>query len=618
MLREVAYERILKRQRSSFHAVAAGWLIQQNSERLSEFGGLIAEHYELAGQPEQALLYLRQAGERAAANFANREAARYFTRALSLLHPEDTRTRFELLAAQERVFDLQGAREAQAKDLETMEVLTEELSDDALRSESALRKANFARRIGDYAKASSAARDALAFAESCADISRQAESRLQLGAVLMLTGDYPAAESEFEQALALVRNAKNALSLDVEHSADLTGKLVHIEASSLRGLGLVAYRREEYEPARTYQLQSLALCREINDRRGEGLTLTNLGNAHAAVSDFSAARTCHEQALCVTREIGDRQAESKVLNNVGSVCIAQGDYPSARKYLERSLSIKREVGDRPGESTTLANLGAVARDQGDLEEALSFFQRAIDIRRAYHDRGGETMAMAGLASVLQALGDYGQAKRYGDEAVRIAVELHDKEDECYIKAQLGLLYHEIGDNDKAQALATQTIAAARSIGTREGEAAGLMCLGHAFAEHQQWEESTRAYQEALAIRRALGQHYLVTDALAGLARVSLQSGAPAEALGHVEQILSFLETGTLIGVSQSFRVRLTCYEVLHANNDQRAHLVLRTAYNLLLDRAERINDPELKRSFLETVPYNREIIDTYRRVATKA
>jgi hypothetical protein len=56
---------------------------------------------------------------------------------------------------------------------------------------------------------------------------------------------------------------------------------------------------------------------------------------------------------------------------------------------------------------------------------------------------------------------------------------------------------------------------------------------------------------------------------------------------------------------------LTSYHVLRAADDQRAAAVLEAGYKLLQERAVKISDREMRRSFLENVPSHREIIEAY-------
>ncbi len=88
LLREVAYESLLKRLRRVYHGLVADWLIERTGERggerAGEIAGLIGEHLELAGRAVEAAGYLGRAAVDAAAKFANEEAIRYYRRALAL------------------------------------------------------------------------------------------------------------------------------------------------------------------------------------------------------------------------------------------------------------------------------------------------------------------------------------------------------------------------------------------------------------------------------------------------------------------------------------------------------------------------------------------------------
>ncbi len=85
LLREVAYESVLKRVRQAYHALVAEWLIEHAGDREGEFTGLIADHLELAGKESEAYRYLVKAGQEASAKYANEEAIRFFKRTLKLL-----------------------------------------------------------------------------------------------------------------------------------------------------------------------------------------------------------------------------------------------------------------------------------------------------------------------------------------------------------------------------------------------------------------------------------------------------------------------------------------------------------------------------------------------------
>ena len=118
-----------------------------------------------------------------------------------------------------------------------------------------------------------------------------------------------------------------------------------------------------------------------------------------------------------------------------------------------------------------------------------------------------------------------------------------------------------------------------------------------------------AYSQAVCQHRELDQHHLTPEPLAGLARVALMQGNPAQARVHADEILAHLEERpALEGTWEPLRIYLTCYRVLQANGDTRARKILETAHSLLQERESRIEDEDLRRSYLENIVAHQDII----------
>jgi len=55
------------------------------------------------------------------------------------------------------------------------------------------------------------------------------------------------------------------------------------------------------KPIGSYE-QALVICREVGDRRVEGMVLNNLGRAYFDIDEVGKAIGCYEQALVISRE----------------------------------------------------------------------------------------------------------------------------------------------------------------------------------------------------------------------------------------------------------------------------------------------------------------------------
>jgi oligopeptide transport system substrate-binding protein len=113
----VTYETVLLKLRRVYHKQVACWLEVAAGKRIGEYLGLIAGHYELAGEGEKAVEYLLQAGDQARLTYACQEASGYYQRALPLLDEQGqldlaARTLMKLGLTYDLTFNFQGARQA--------------------------------------------------------------------------------------------------------------------------------------------------------------------------------------------------------------------------------------------------------------------------------------------------------------------------------------------------------------------------------------------------------------------------------------------------------------------------------------------------------------------------
>ena len=98
---EVAYERILKKQRKVLHQIVGETIEHLYKERLEEQYEFLAHHYSMSEDHDQAIKYLELAGDKAARNYSLVEARNYYMKAMGLIDAkekteEDKRKRLEI------------------------------------------------------------------------------------------------------------------------------------------------------------------------------------------------------------------------------------------------------------------------------------------------------------------------------------------------------------------------------------------------------------------------------------------------------------------------------------------------------------------------------------------
>jgi tetratricopeptide (TPR) repeat protein len=185
-----------------------------------------------------------------------------------------------------------------------------------------------------------------------------------------------------------------------------------VRANALWGAGdLAVFGQGDYAPGRLFYEESLALWRELGDKRGIAKLLNSLGVLAGNLGDQGTARARHEESLLIRREWGDQREIAVSLNNLGRVAYRQGDYAAARAQFTESLAMWRDTGDEQSITVALINLAAVATHQGDNTSARMFLEEGLDIQQRLADMRQIAYLLEAFACLASAEGQPKRAAR---------------------------------------------------------------------------------------------------------------------------------------------------------------------------------------------------------------
>jgi hypothetical protein len=109
---------------------------------------------------------------------------------------------------------------------------------------------------------------------------------------------------------------------------------------------------------------------------------------------------------------------------------------------------------------------------------------------------------------------------------------------------------------------------------------------------------------------------LTTGNLTTLAAAHLALGRHTEAFAHSREALRILDECGGEGPDSPQRDYWMCYLVLQPLGETvLAHRALESAYHLLMERAQRISDTNMRVSFLEQVSFNHSIMQASNQLA---
>ncbi|MBV8855820.1 MAG: protein kinase [Acidobacteria bacterium] len=400
LLRDVTYESVLKRERREYHRRAADWLARHSGGRVGEYAGLIAEHFERAGAPEDAAEWYGRAGRQARETYAPETAIRYYRKALGFLGAGGAVTEPE-----------------------------DELALNALRMEWFEGLGEVLRVQARYSEAVEAYREMRAAAEALQSAPAQARAWNEIALVQSSQGDNRTCFESTQRAEMLAR------------AAGVTGPAAGVElARALNLQSQVCSRLGDARAAMMLADRALSLVDKLGDegRRVRAECLKSLGMAYHMLGQFQQAEEFKSLSLDIYRELGDRRYVGNLLNSLGETARLRGDYAAAFARYSEALQIAREIGNRNGEILYLSNLGAARNGLGEHEEAESDLRQTIELATAAGYVGlSENYRF--LAEALLGRGSLAEAKGAALRALELGREIENHEHLAEAWRVLGLV-----------------------------------------------------------------------------------------------------------------------------------------------------------------------------------
>jgi class 3 adenylate cyclase/tetratricopeptide (TPR) repeat protein len=452
---EVAYSSVLQERRRVLHARIVAVLEALAGDRVAEQVERLA-HHALRGEVwDKALAYGRQAGEKAVARSAYREAVEYLDQALRALGhlPEARETR-------EQAIDLRLA----------------------------LRSALLP--SGDMGRILTYLREAESLAVALDDPHRLGQVALFLASHFHSLGAYDQAIAAAQRTLALAMASGEAV----------------LRALANRYLGQAHRNQGDYRRAIDCLGQAVALFDEAGcyDRFGQlflpaVLSRNFLADCHTALGAFAEGRALTAAGLQIAQAVAHPANLMNAYWWIGLLSLRQGDLARALPHLERAVSLYHEA-DLPGyfpliavtlgvaytlvgrvaaavplltqvgEQVTAIQrvdfqefcrlfLGQAQMLAGRLEEAQVLAERALTHAHAHQERGNQAYALCLLGDIATRRDppEVEQGDASYRQALALAEELGMRPLQAHCHRGLGTLYAATGQREQARAeLATAT------------------------------------------------------------------------------------------------------------------------------------------------------------------
>jgi class 3 adenylate cyclase/tetratricopeptide (TPR) repeat protein len=477
---EVAYGSLLHERRRALHARIVEALEALAGDRVAEQVERLA-HHALRGEAwDKALAYCRQAGEKAMARSAYREAVGSFEQALSALShlPEQRDTR-------EQALDLRLA----------------------------LRNALFP--SGDFGHILAVLREAEALAATLDDPRRLVQVSCFLSTHFNFRGAYDQAIATAQRALALAK-ASGEVVLHALANQYL-GRVYQAQGDYHRALDCLGQTRVALEGVRRHERFGLPFLPAVFSR-------AFLAVCHAELGMFAEGRAFGDEGL-QTAEAVDHPASLMFASwGIGLLALRQGDLRRALPRLERAMGLCQDA-DLPVNFPVMAPaLGAAYTLGGRVADAVPLLTQALEQTIATEMVGFQALCSLPLGEAHVAAGHLEEAHTLTERALALARAHQERSNQAYALRLLGDIAarREPPQSALAESSYQQALTLTEELGMRPLQAHCHRGLGTLYATIGQPEHARAELSMAIELYRAMDMTFWLPQTEAALAQVEVR------------------------------------------------------------------------------------------------
>ncbi len=450
VVQQTLYADLLPDRRKHRHRRIGQVMAELYADRLAEFSGELALHFDRGGEAGVAVNYYRCSAQRLVKLYADTEALIAIERTLELLTSDAAASaaadRFEMLVLREGIYHRRGDRAAQWADLEQLSALA---VDDGARCEVLCRQIAYSSVTGDRA----AETDRI---EQLRELADRSQSRLWQARAALAAGQYQLLISQYPQAQATLHHA-----VQLAQQADVAAAQI----AGYCALAEVAVQQGRFDAAQDALVRANTLAGSQGNRSMLVAALRVTSGALFARQDFDAAQAVATQMLELCRTIGDREGEADALARLAAVAARRFQILQARQLYAEAQRLYNALGKRQGQAAVMVNTTMLLVGRlGRYDEGLALIREAAAIFRELHDVRGQAICALNEGMITLYLEDYAAGRSASRRGLELARQMKSRVMEANALANLGAAERELGKLDAAIAHMEAGLAIRRSLG----------------------------------------------------------------------------------------------------------------------------------------------------------
>jgi len=378
LIQEVAYHRLLYKDRKVIHGQIGSIIERTYSHRLNAIVEELALHFKNSNLKEKAILYLMKAGDKSQSLYAFRNAVHFFSQCNKIINEMKSGVK-DLARLAENYNKIGFAYNVLSHRKEAVDNLNQALklslacNDKEIESIILMNLGHFYGDIGNWDKAIHCLQKSLSANKENQNLKRKARIVKSIGLANIFKGDIRNGFNYLKQSLIIVKDIKDDM----------------LHAMILNNMGIYFDMIGQWEQSIDFYRKSLIIYKKHNNIIQIANTMGNLGFAFFSINLLDKAKECFEESISFSEKTGDVYNEGINLLHLGEVYLKEKHFQKTNDFIQKAEEIFIGLKDKLGLADVYRVKALVFKQTKDKKEASRFFKKAIDIYHKYGDRLNE-------------------------------------------------------------------------------------------------------------------------------------------------------------------------------------------------------------------------------------
>ena len=289
--------------------------------------------------------------------------------------------------------------------------------------------------------------------------------------------------------------------------------------------------------------QALQVFQEVQDKRGEGLSLVMQGDLLMMANRPAEASVAFKNSEAIWRELADPVELATALTDQNFLAIRHGQFQDALALLDEADKLIVERESEPYIAAKIVNsFGEIYEAYGQLEIALSYFRESLWLfRDVAHDVKGGATAGKQVGRVLASLRRFDEAQQQMEQCLAAALVTDNALTIGMCHENLGTVLLQAGSYESARGEFLNAISYFIKSKSERPRARAELYLGQTEHLLGNLASAGAGYQKALAFFTRNSDYANEAASRFGLGKLALQQGQLDKAAEHLRRSIDLTE-----------------------------------------------------------------------------